>query len=107
MDKFRALAERLPGPVEWCAAPREPLPGAVKIDNLYELACWIAGARLFIGNDAGITHMAAAVGAPVVAIFGPTDPRMWGPRGDRVKIVAGDLENISVDQVFEAASSLL
>ena len=107
IDKFHALAERLPGRVEWCVAPHEPLSGAVKIEDLYELAGWLAGARVFIGNDCGITHIAAAVQTPVAAIFGPTDPAIWGPRGQRVKIVAGDLANISVDQVLEAVSGLL
>jgi heptosyltransferase-3 len=107
MAKFRALAERLPGHVEWCAAPHEQLPGAVKIENLYELACWIAGARLYIGNDAGITHLASAVGVPVVAIFGPTDPAVWAPRGERVRVVAGDLESLSADTVLEAVRKLL
>jgi heptosyltransferase-3 len=107
MSRFRALAERLPGPVAWCAGVHEPLPGAVKIENLYELASWIAGARGYIGNDAGITHLAAAVGAPVVAIFGPTDPVLWAPRGPRVRIVAGDLQNISVEDVMGAVAALL
>jgi len=107
MMKFRALADRLPGSVAWCAAPHEPLPHAVKIENLYELACWLAGARLYVGNDAGITHLAAAVGTPVVAIFGPTDPALWAPRGERVRVVAGDLENISVHEVWGAATALL
>lgn len=107
MPKFRALAERLPGPVAWCAGPHEMLPGATKIENLYELACWIAGARAYIGNDAGITHLAAAVGTPVVAIFGPTDPALWAPRGPHVRVVAGDLRDISVDEVLSAVSALL
>ncbi len=107
MSKFRALAERLPGPVEWCAAPHEQLPGARKIENLYELGRWLAGARAFVGNDAGIAHLAAAVGAPVVAIFGPTDPGVWAPRGRQVRIVAGELDNIPVDEVAAAVESLL
>lgn len=107
MAKFRALAERLPGRVEWCAAPHEQLPGAVKIENLYELACWIAGARVYIGNDAGITHLAAAVGVPVVAIFGPTDPAVWAPRGKTVRVVAGDIESLPIETVREAVMKLL
>jgi lipopolysaccharide heptosyltransferase III len=106
MPKFRALAERLSGPIAWCAGAHEPLPGAVKIENLYELARWVAGARVYIGNDAGITHLAAAVGAPVVAIFGPTDPARWAPRGNRVRIIAGDLQNITVDEVLAAVNAL-
>jgi heptosyltransferase-3 len=107
MAKFRALVERLPGRVEWCAAPHEQLPGAVKIENLYDLACWIAGARLYIGNDAGITHLAAAVGVPVVAIFGPTDPAVWAPRGKTVRVVAGDIESLPVETVRDAVMKVL
>jgi heptosyltransferase-3 len=107
MAKFRALAERLPGPVEWCVAPHQQLPGAVKIENLYELACWIAGARLYIGNDTGTTHLAAAAGVPVVAIFGPSNPTVWAPRGKAVRVVAGDLESLPVDTVLEAVLKLL
>jgi ADP-heptose:LPS heptosyltransferase len=40
-----------------------------------------------VGNDSGITHMAAALGVPTVAIFGPSDPRVWSPRGKRVTVV--------------------
>jgi ADP-heptose:LPS heptosyltransferase len=107
MPKFRAVAEHLKGPVSWCAGPHEPLAGAVKIPDLYELARWLAGARAYVGNDAGITHLAAAVGTPVVAIFGPTDPGLWAPRGPRVRIVAGDLDKISAEEVVSAVESLL
>ncbi len=104
---FRSVALQLPEPVEWCAGPQEPLAGAVRIADLYELACWLAGAKLYIGNDAGITHLAAAVGVPVVAVFGPTDPDIWGPRGKKVRIVAGDLETIAPEQIADAALELL
>lgn len=45
------------------------------------LAALLSHAGLFIGNDSGVTHLAAALGLPTVAIFGPTDPMVWGPRG--------------------------
>ncbi len=51
------------------------------------LAAIIKRSNLFVGNDSGITHLAAAVGTPTITIFGPTDPRMWGPRGEQVKIL--------------------
>ncbi len=76
------------------------------MDNLWDLACWLAHARLYIGNDSGITHLAAAVGTPVVAIFGPTDPEIWAPRGAPVRIVHGKLEKIDIDEVILAVSSL-
>jgi ADP-heptose:LPS heptosyltransferase len=51
------------------------------------VAALLSRSTLFIGNDSGITHMAAAVGIPTVAVFGPTDPAVWGPRGKSVCIV--------------------
>ena len=48
---------------------------------------WLAGAHLYIGNDSGITHLAAAAGTPVLALFGPTDPAVWAPRGPNVRVV--------------------
>jgi heptosyltransferase-3 len=44
-----------------------------------EVTALIAGARVYIGPDTAITHLAAATGAPTVALYGPTDPRLWGP----------------------------
>jgi heptosyltransferase III len=44
-----------------------------------ELTALIAGARVYIGPDTAITHLAAATGVPTVALYGPTDPRLWGP----------------------------
>jgi heptosyltransferase-3 len=106
LERYRELAQRLGMPVRWCAGPEEQLEDAVRIDNLYELACWLQTARLYIGNDSGITHLAAAVGIPVVAIFGPTDPAVWAPRGDRVRVVSGNLAEISVEQVLNAVASV-
>jgi heptosyltransferase III len=106
LERYHELARRLEMPVRWCAGPEEPLEDAVRIDNLHELACWLATARLYIGNDSGITHLAAAVGVPVVAIFGPTDPAVWAPRGERVRVVSGKLEDTSVEQVLDPARAI-
>lgn len=54
---------------------------------LPNLAAVLRRCDLFIGNDSGITHLAAAVGTSTIAIFGATDPNVWGPRGKRVKIL--------------------
>ncbi len=104
LDSFREAAARLEIPVKWCVGPEEHLDDTrdkpTRIDNLYDLACWLATARLFIGNDSGITHLAAAVGVPTVAIFMTTDPLIWASRGHHVTI----LESPSVDDVLAAAS---
>ena len=108
LDRFRELAEQLPLAVEWCAGPEEDLPGAIRIPDLYDLACRLAAAQVFIGNDSGIAHLAAAAGTPVVALFGPTDPRVWAPRGDRVRVVARtEMAAIGVHEVREAVGALL
>ena len=51
--------------------------------SLVELAGYLRTVRAFVGNDSGITHLAAFLGCPTVALFGPTDPRNWGPIGRR------------------------
>jgi hypothetical protein len=89
LERFRQLARELERrmPVRWCAGPEDPrLDGAVPFDDLYALACWLASASLYVGNDSGITHLAAAVGASVLALFGPTDPAVWAPRGPNVRV---------------------
>lgn len=100
LDCYRAVAERLPCPVRWCAGPSEALDGAIRFDDLWDLAQWIAGARLYIGNDSGITHLAAATGTPVIAVFQASDPAVWAPRGDHVRV----LENPSVDELLAEAN---
>jgi heptosyltransferase-3 len=44
-----------------------------------QLSGLLAKAKVFVGPDTSVTHLAAASGAPTVALFGPTDPRLWGP----------------------------
>jgi hypothetical protein len=52
--------------------------------DLQELLFLLRGAGGYVGNDTGPTHLAAIVGLPTVAVFGPTDPGVWGPLGPRV-----------------------
>jgi heptosyltransferase-1 len=51
--------------------------------SISELIAMTRGARLFVGGDTGPLHLAAAMGVPIVAIFGPTDPARNGPFGTR------------------------
>jgi heptosyltransferase-3 len=44
-----------------------------------QLSGLLAKATVFVGPDTSVTHLAAATGAPTVALYGPTDPRLWGP----------------------------
>lgn len=87
LSSFQQLAATLDLPVEWTAGPDEPLPGARRFDNLDDLARWLASARLYIGNDSGVTHLAAAVGTPVLAIFLTSNPAVWAPRGHQVTVL--------------------
>jgi ADP-heptose:LPS heptosyltransferase len=57
-------------------------------DLLTVYAC-LKRARLFVGNDSGLMHMAAAAGAPTVGLFGPSDDRLYGPWGANTRIVRG------------------
>ena len=101
LASFEEVAHRSLLPVEWTAGPDEALDRATRFENLFDLARWLAGAALYIGNDSGITHLAAAVGVPVIALFGPTSPDIWVPRGANVTV----LREPTIEAVLKAASS--
>src|SRR6185312_16029909 len=108
LRQFEELARRLKLPVEWTAGPEDELAQARRFNDLRLLVEWIAGARVFIGNDSGITHLAAAAGVPTIALFSASDPRVWAPRGKNVALVHGvSMEAIEVDDVLRAISRLL
>lgn len=83
LDRYQEAARLLYPHIEvkWCAGPDEPLDGARRFPRLADLASFLAGADVYIGNDSGPSHLAATVGTPVIALFGPTDPIVWAPRG--------------------------
>lgn len=62
--------------------------GGRTLDNLDELADVLEPCGAFIGADTGPTHLAAQLGLPTLALFGPTDPRLWAPIGPRVRVLA-------------------
>jgi heptosyltransferase-3 len=106
--RYRELAARLNSRVEWIAGPHDEWPEATRFDNLNELASWIAGARLYIGSDSGIAHLAAATDVATLVLFGPSSPQMWAPRGHCVSVLqANPLEQLSVEAVAAAANRLL
>lgn len=71
----RELAEQI---VAGTAAPVVNLVGALSLETLLAV---LKQARLFLGNESGPMHMAAAAGTPVVGLFGRTNPSKWGPVG--------------------------
>jgi heptosyltransferase III len=86
LSLYRQIAERLGEkmPVRWLRGPEETLPADIPSEittDLYELGKYLSRARVYVGNDSGVTHLAAAVGTPVMAFFRTTDPRVWSPRG--------------------------
>ena len=60
----------------------------VRRADLASIAALIASCRAYVGNDSGVTHLAAALGVCVVAVFGATDPLVWGPLGTCVAVVS-------------------
>ncbi len=59
--------------------------------TLLQLASVMAGCWFFIGNDSGVSHMAAALGLPTLVIFGPTDSRVWSPKGEKTFVVRREI----------------
>ena len=59
---------------------------------LGQVAALLGRCKIYLGNDSGITHLAAAVGVSTVALFGPTDSVQWRPRGKRVTVISQDVE---------------
>ena len=62
------------------------------IEDLGDLVSLLETSGGFIGNDSGVSHLAAFMGLPTVAIFGPSDPDRWKPVGPSVDIVRPTLE---------------
>lgn len=100
---FADLARALPGAVILvgpCETRLEFANRRLEHLSLPEVGDELRRCRVFVGNDSGITHIAAYWGIPTVALFGPTDPGIWGPVGRRVKIVQKpSLADISVNEV--------
>jgi ADP-heptose:LPS heptosyltransferase len=77
--------------------------------GLEELAALVRAARLTVGNDTGVCHLAAAAGGPVVVLFSAeSDPALCAPRGDLVQVLAvADLNELGVDAVLAAALAVM
>jgi hypothetical protein len=77
---------------------------------LSDLASLLSLGAGFVGNDSGPAHVAAAAGVTVLALFGPTDPALWAPRGERVGVLlaeGGKLIDLPEEEVLKALLDLL
>ncbi len=100
---------------------KEPQPAVVTCQSFPDLLTLLDSADGFIGNDSGVSHLAAFIGLPVLVVFGPSDPERWRPFGANVSIVIPSdtscprpnpskvdcrepacIEQISTDQVLAA-----
>jgi heptosyltransferase-2 len=121
-ERFASLVEQVAdgrpfvlveGPADAeAAAPAARLPSVVHARELPPrvLGAVLARAGLYVGNDSGISHLAAAWGAPVITLFGPTDPAQWAPIGPRVRVMRaedGKMESLEIEEVVRAAREML
>jgi heptosyltransferase III len=117
-ESFALLAERIQltcrvlvvlGPAEAELAPifQGPSLSVASNTELGELAGIAYFARCFIGNDSGVSHLAAALGARGLVIFGPSDPERWRPLGD-VKIIQREpLEGLLPEMIWPLVEDLM
>ena len=146
-ERFAELADRLTGPGGAMAGARVAVLGGpadadaaapvlarlgpdrsvsgVGVLDIPAAAAVVSRASLYVGADSGLGHAAAAVGAPTLALFGPTDERRYAPFGDRVQVVRGapyedllararrdgrevpQLDELTVDLAYRGAEALL
>lgn len=71
---------------------KSPLLTIAGLSPIRTLAALLKRAALFVGNDSGAMHIATAVGTPVVALFGPSNPAEWGPRGGPAEVIYKGLD---------------
>ena len=98
---FSSLAKRLRGQghsIFWIQGPADLSPPATnednvfKSDDLWACAKLLSRAHLYVGNDSGITHLAAAVGCKTIALFGASNPIVWAPFGPHVQVITSSTD---------------
>ena len=113
-ERFLAVAASLAPELEpvFVAGPADDASAfaAYRVErrSLAALKSLLAGAALFIGNDSGPAHMAAAFGIPVVVLYGPSDPVIWAPWQVEAEVIASPegLDRVPVERVTRAIDQL-
>jgi ADP-heptose:LPS heptosyltransferase len=129
-ERFAALAERIGTetslrPVVTWGPGERPLAEqivsasggkallALETRSILDLAELIRGAKLFVGCDSGPLHLSSAVATPSVALFGPKDPKTYGPWNPHHRVVlkgdpgSASMDAITVEDAFAAVKDLL
>jgi ADP-heptose:LPS heptosyltransferase len=116
---WRVLLAAGPGeekqfPALIAAVPPERLTLMTDQPDLLVVAAALKRARLYLGNDSGLTHLAAATRIPTVALFGPTNPAHYGPWGAQCRVIeapevdgARRIENLTVDAVVSGVAEII
>ncbi|HWF00159.1 MAG TPA: glycosyltransferase family 9 protein [Caulobacteraceae bacterium] len=108
------------------AVPRDRLIDLVGRADLLTVHAALAHARLYVGADSGLMHLAAAAGAPTLGLFGPSDERLYAPWGEQTAVVRGPrpfeaflaadprldqalchMMDLKLETVFDAAAALI
>lgn len=104
-DRFADLARRATSPLVLLGPAEDDLAShfdglpVAKDWPLRKVAATLSAARAFVGNDSGISHLASYL-CPTLALFGPTDPKVWAPAGPFAEVLAtGDLARLAADEV--------
>jgi len=110
-ERFLEVARNLPLDPIFLAGPSDDLTPfkdfSTSRESLRVTKSLISGASLFIGNDSGPAHIAAAFGIPVVVLFGPSDPVTWAPWQTESQILTSEtITGISTAEALAAVESL-
>ena len=114
MERFVALGLHLARSglrVVWILGPAESGAALPEDARTWEslpldrLAARLERSVIYVGNDSGVSHLAAATGCPTVALFGESDARVWAPRGRSVRVIVSSgegMHGISLERCCEA-----
>lgn len=94
---------------DWCESWQNKFE-CVTCEGLLELGTVVERARLFVGNDAGPSHLAGVLDVPTVVLFGATQSRVWRPVGERVYVVESErngMAGLDFDPVYDLVMGVL